>query len=276
MNQSPYRDLERPPLVVKTLRRALVAPASLWKQVDVVQSTGSTNDDLRAFAQRSKADGVVLVAEEQRAGKGRLERTWTAPARSALTFSMLLRPTAAVSSWGWLPLLAAVAAVDALAQLNVGCEVKWPNDVLLHERKLGGILAERVDSPHGTAVVIGMGLNVSLTRDELPTPWATSLLLHQQTTDRQSLLTALLRAIEARYLQWQRGDIALVRARYIDVSATVGQRVRIQQHTAGFREGVAAGIDESGHLIFDADGERQLLAAADVTHLRAMPGESNP
>lgn len=106
-----WSDLDRPPLSSTALRRGLVRDGGLWRQVDVVQRTGSTNSDLVArAAEGDLAEGVVLVAEEQSAARGRLDRQWTAPARSGLFFSVLLRPAEIpVARWGWLPLLTGVA-----------------------------------------------------------------------------------------------------------------------------------------------------------------------
>ncbi len=114
---APWSDLSRPPLHESALRRALVRPGGLWTSLDVVQETGSTNADLAARAPELP-EGTVLVAEEQLSGRGRLDRRWSAPARSGIFFSVLLRPTAPVEKWGWLPLLTGVAGADGLAMLH--------------------------------------------------------------------------------------------------------------------------------------------------------------
>lgn len=146
--QSRWSDLDRPPLNVPALRRGLLRPGALWTALDVVGSTGSTNTDLAARA-ADLTEGTVLVAEEQTAGRGRLERTWTAPTRSGLFFSAYLTPgNVPAERWGWLPLLTGVAAATGLARAaGVDMALKWPNDLLVtvdgQERKTGGILAER-------------------------------------------------------------------------------------------------------------------------------------
>lgn len=145
-----WSDLDRPPLNESGLRRALLRPGGLWTALDVVPSTGSTNTDLVARAAAGAGEGQVLVAEEQTAGRGRLDRGWSAPPRSGLFFSVLLQPGPRVplDRWGWLPLLAGVATASALSRAaGVDTALKWPNDLLVtvrgEERKLGGILAER-------------------------------------------------------------------------------------------------------------------------------------
>ncbi|MEV4193140.1 biotin--[acetyl-CoA-carboxylase] ligase, partial [Streptomyces toxytricini] len=201
-----WSDLDRPPLNAAALRRALTAGGSLWTSVEVVPATGSTNTDLAARA-GDLAEGAVLVAEEQTAGRGRLDRSWVAPARSGLFFSVLLKPGPAVPQerWGWLTLLAGVAAAAALERAaGVDAALKWPNDLLVtvdgQERKAAGILAERT----ADGVVIGIGLNVSLTREELPVPEAGSLLLAKAAvTDREPLLKAVLRSLEQSYADWR-------------------------------------------------------------------------
>ncbi|CAM5266593.1 Bifunctional ligase/repressor BirA [Streptomyces alboniger] len=174
-----WSDLGRPPLNTASLRRALVREGGLWTSLDVVPATGSTNTDLAARAD-DLPEGAVLVAEEQSAARGRLDRKWSAPARSGLFFSVLLKPAEVpVERWGWLPLLTGVAVATGLSRAaGVDTALKWPNDLLVtvgdEERKAGGILAERAGSAAGGGVVIGVGLNVTLRADELPVPTAGS------------------------------------------------------------------------------------------------------
>lgn len=154
------------------LRRDLVLPGGLWTALDVVTDTGSTNSDLAARAKEGAPEGTVLIAEEQTAGRGRLDRQWTAPARSGLFLSVLLRPTGVpVERYGWLPILTGVAAASVLARVGeVETGLKWPNDLLVTvdgvERKVGGILTELADG----AVVVGLGVNVSLRDSSSPCP----------------------------------------------------------------------------------------------------------
>lgn len=271
-SHSEFSDLERPPLHQASLRRTLVVADSLWSRLDVVRSTGSTNLDLRERARSADVAGQILIAEEQLAGRGRLDRTWSAPARSALTLSVLLRPAAvspspSPSPWGWLPLLAALAVDDALQRFEVpDVGVKWPNDVLVGERKLAGVLCERVDTDWGAAVVIGMGINVSLRRAELPTAAATSLAIEDATTDREALLRALVRAVEVRYRQWQDGSVDRLRTDYRHRSRTIGKLVRVVLPGGRELRGTALDVDESGGLLLDEGSTVTLVAAADVTH----------
>src|SRR5689334_11634680 len=153
-------------LDVTEVAAGLVRPGTLWREVRAVAETGSSNADLLAAAGAGAAEGTVLVAEAQTSGRGRLGRRWASPPRAGLTFSVLLRPGGVPAALlGWLPLLAGVAAAASVRTVAaVDATLKWPNDLLVGERKLGGILAERA----GAAVVIGIGINVWQARADLP------------------------------------------------------------------------------------------------------------
>ncbi|MEE6270036.1 biotin--[acetyl-CoA-carboxylase] ligase [Streptomyces sp. VTCC 41912] len=276
-----WSDLSRPPLNAVALRRALVRPDSLWSALDVVPATGSTNTDL---ADRAAAgdlrEGTVLVAEEQSAARGRLDRRWSAPPRSGLFVSAYLTPTVPLARWGWLPLLAGVATATAIARTaGVDTALKWPNDLLVTvdgaERKTGGILAERA----GDGVVIGIGLNVSLTADELPVPTAGSLALAGAPhIDRDPLLRAVLRSLEHWYGAWQAADgdpgACDLQAAYVAGCATLGRHVRAELPGDRSVEGEAVALDADGRLVLaTSDGVQQPVGAGDIVHLRPSTGD---
>ncbi|MEW2139877.1 biotin--[acetyl-CoA-carboxylase] ligase [Streptomyces sp. NPDC005409] len=273
-----WSSLERPPLNAEVLRRALVTEGGLWTSLEVVDSTGSTNTDLAARAPQLP-EGAVLVAEEQTAGRGRLDRSWVAPARSGLFFSVLLKPGAAVPQerWGWLTLLAGVATATGLSRAaGVDTSLKWPNDLLVpvdrEERKAGGILAERV----ADGIVIGIGLNVSLTEDELPVPAAGSLALAKASvTDRDPLLRAVLRSLEQWYGNWRAagGDPAAsgLQETYAAGCATLGKHVRAELPGGRTLTGTAEAVDTDGRLVIrTAEGVHEAVGAGDVVHLRSV------
>ncbi|MGW1050009.1 biotin--[acetyl-CoA-carboxylase] ligase [Streptomyces sp. CG4] len=279
--ESRWSDLDRPPLNAAALRRALIREGSLYRAVDVVQRTGSTNSDLAARAvagQAGEADeGVVLVAEEQTAGKGRLDRRWTAPPRSGLFFSVLLRPAEVpVARWGWLPLLTGVAVATGLSRAaGVDTALKWPNDLLVtvggEERKAGGILAERAGED---GVVIGVGINVTLRADELPVPQAGSLALAGAVeTDRDPLLRAVLRALEEWYGRWRAvaGDPVAcgLQETYAAGCATLGRAVRAELPGERAIVGEAVAVDGDGRLVIATEeGVQEPVGAGDIVHLR--------
>jgi BirA family transcriptional regulator, biotin operon repressor / biotin---[acetyl-CoA-carboxylase] ligase len=266
----------RAPLDRAELRRALVRPGGLWRDLEVVESTGSTNADLLARALAGEPAGAVLAAEEQRAGRGRMGRTWTSPPRAALTFSVLLKPAVPPGRRGWLPLLTGVAVATAVTQVaGVETTIKWPNDLLTADAKLAGILAEA----SGDAVVVGIGLNVSTEPAEFPVPRpgalpATSLRAAGATAlDRASLLLAILGELEHWYRAWQRAggdpDRSGLRAEYSSLSATIGRTVRAELPGGQALSGPAAGVDSDGRLLVRvSSGAEVAVSAGDVVHLR--------
>lgn len=275
-----WSDLGRPPLNGGALRRALVREDGLWADVEVVQRTGSTNTDLAGLVTKENADeGAVLVAEEQNAGRGRLDRRWTAPARSGLFFSVVLKPTGVpVERWGWLPLLTGVAVAAALARTaGVDTALKWPNDLLVtvdgEERKVGGILAERAGAD---AVVVGIGINVTLRAEELPVPGAGSLALAgATTTDRDTVLRAVLRSLEEWYGRWRdaSGDPVAsgLQEAYTAACATLGRAVRAELPGGRSIVGEAVAVDGDGRIVIATeDGVQEPVGAGDVVHLRAV------
>ncbi|MDG9716293.1 biotin--[acetyl-CoA-carboxylase] ligase [Streptomyces sp. DH24] len=277
-NDNRWSDLDRPPLNAAALRRALVREGGLWSQVDVVQRTGSTNSDLVDRAAKGEArEGAVLIAEEQTAGRGRLDRQWTAPPRSGLFFSILLNPTEVpVARWGWLPLLTGVAVATGLSRsAGVDTALKWPNDLLVtvggEERKTGGILAERAGDD---GVVIGVGVNVSLRADELPVPQAGSLALAGATgTDRDPILRGVLRSLEQWYVKWRRtgGDPAAsgLQETYAAGCATLGRVVRAELPGDRSISGEAVAVDGDGRLVLATEnGVQEPVGAGDIVHLR--------
>ncbi len=289
MTGAVYTDLERPPLREADLRRALLVPGGLWVALRVVAQTGSTNADIVAAAGSGAPEGTVVVAERQTSGRGRLGRAWQSPPRAGIAVSVLLRPGAPAPPWspaptarfGWLPLLTGVALVQAVRRVAaVDAMLKWPNDLLIDERKCGGILAEAV--PGGSAVALGIGLNVTLRGKELPYPAATSLVLEGAAcTDRDPLLRALLRDLADRYARWRAaaGDPVAsgLREAYQEHCATVGATVRVTLPGDRTLTGVAEGVDTDGRLVVRAgDGTRQALAAGDVLHVRPGHGTVTP
>lgn len=245
-----WTDLDRPPLA--GVRGGTVRVHGGWR-VRVVPTTGSTNADVAAAARTGEAPGYVLVAEEQTAGRGRLGRGWISPARAGLTFSALL--TVAPSSW--VPLLGGVAVAQAITEVcGLDATLKWPNDVLIGGSKVAGLLAEVTPAPNGPRVVLGVGINVTTTREELPASRpATSLrLAGAEVTDRLTLLRAILHRL---------ADGATPND-YRAMCSTVGRQVELHLPEGTVTSGLAERIDEAGRLVVAGAA----FAAGDVVHLR--------
>jgi len=265
-----FSDLDRPPLDAKFLRGRLVRSGSFWTRIDVLAETPSTNAVVAAAAAAGQAEGLVVAAEYQSSGRGRLGRTWTTPPRSALLMSALLRPSGVKAErWPWLGLLVPLAVAAAVRRVGeIPASVKWPNDVLVEDRKLAGILLERIEGP---AAVVGIGLNVTLRESEKPHSAATSLALEKAaTTDRATVMAAVLRELAARYQTWVEadGDPETILPEYREFSATLGRAVRVELPDGTFLEGTARDLAADGRLIVDTPQGPHSLAAGDVTHLR--------
>lgn len=247
-----------------------------WR-AEVVEAAGSTNALVAERARAGEEPGLVLVTEHQTAGRGRLDRVWETPARSSLTFSVLVRPEVPPERWPWLPLLAGYAVHAALADRLPDVALKWPNDVLVDTetgeglgRKVAGILVERVEAPDGPVAVIGIGINVSQTVDELPVALATSVTLETgEPVDRTQLLGQVLGSLHG--LQGLLGDVDSLRVAYADVCATLGRTVDVHLPGGEVRRGEALDLDASGALVVSAGDGTFTVAAGDVVHVRPTP-----
>lgn len=278
---------QRAPLRADLLRDLLLRPHGPLARLEVVPRVDSTSSLLaREVAADPDAWPVpaLVLADHQEAGRGRLDRAWQTPPHTALTGSLLLRPEVPRELWGWLPLLSGLAVVTALrATTGTDATLKWPNDLLVpapdgedllgwgSRRKVGGILTEVLP---GGDVVVGVGLNVSQTAQELPVASATSLwLAGAATTDRELLMTALQESFSEVLARWREtGGDAVAAGLHADVSGvltTLGAAVRAV--VAGGRElrGVAVDLSPDGGLVVElAGGGREILLSGDVRHVR--------
>ena len=275
-----------PPFDVTGVAAGLVRPGSLWREVRGVAETGSSNADLLAAAGAGAAEGTVLVAEAQTTGRGRLGRRWASPPRAGLTFSVLLRPGAVPAALlGWLPLLAGVAATASVrAVAAVDATLKWPNDMLVGEKKLGGILAEQA----GAAVVIGIGINVWQAQADLPPDTAaTSLAVAAGAAGaapvesgspglRERLLAGVLDELGRWYLAWRDqdspgdADACGLRREYARRCATLGREVTVTMPATEPVTGTATGVDGAGRLEVRTAGGLVAVTAGDVLHVRPV------
>jgi len=247
-----------------------------WTAIEVRDEVGSTNAEITELARRGVDEGAVITAESQSAGRGRADRGWVSPPRAGIAVSMLLRPRVSPARWSWLPLLAGVSLAETVTEVSgVRAALKWPNDLLVSQpphgepRKTAGILAEVAAG----AVALGIGLNVTLTKEELPRPDTTSLQLAEASTvDRTLLLTGLLTRLGRRYQAWVAVDgdpiASRLRRDYLTWCHTIGQDVRVMLPDGGEPTGTATDIDRDGRLCVDTTDGRIAVAAGDVHHVR--------
>jgi BirA family transcriptional regulator, biotin operon repressor / biotin---[acetyl-CoA-carboxylase] ligase len=269
----PSTDVDRSPLD-PGLVRARLAAAGLADRYDVRQvlRTGSTNADLAAQAPDDPAV-TVLTTEEQVAGRGRAGRVWSCPAGAGLMFSVRLTVDGALAGvpadrYGWSGAVLALAIRQALAGL-LPVDLKWPNDLLVADRKLGGILAEFT----GSAVVVGAGVNVALTTAELPRADATSLALQGISVDRAELLADVLIALDGLLAGW-RTDPDGIRDRYRPACGTLGRQVRLELPGDRTVTGTALDVAPDGGLVVRTPDGTRTFGAGDVVHLRAAVGHT--
>ena len=236
------------------------------------ESLPSTNTELAREASAGAAEGLTIVADEQTAGRGRLQRAWSSPKGAGLYFSTLLRPTIPQDRWPLITFMAAVAVGDALHEAGgVTTDIKWPNDLLSGERKICGILAEAVDTPGGRAVVLGIGIN--LTSEAFPSELAavaTSVAeASGRTPERETLLAALVGAVGRWYSLLHEPDGAekIVAAWTSRSSYASGKAVQVANGDEVW-QGITRGVERDGALRLETTDGVKLVRAGDVS-LRA-------
>jgi BirA family biotin operon repressor/biotin-[acetyl-CoA-carboxylase] ligase len=237
------------------------------------ESLPSTNTEVARLAAEGAAEGLCVVADEQTAGRGRLQRSWLSPKGAGLYFSALLRPSMPVNQWSLITFMAALAVSDALRDAcELKTDIKWPNDLLAGERKICGILAEAIETGKGRAVVVGIGIN--LTKEAFPPKLnEVAISVEEATTkrpEREVLLAALLRAFSSWYslLQENGGQQQILDAWASRSSFAKGKRVKVTNGNEVVT-GITGGVESDGALRVetDTDGVR-IIRAGDVTSLR--------
>lgn len=230
-----------------------------------VAETESTNADVAGAARAGAPEGMVIIADHQTAGRGRLDRNWEAPAGSGLMMSALMRPEGLdPAQWPWIPLMAGLAVGQAVKGAGLEPSLKWPNDVEIDGRKLAGILVERVETEAGPAAVVGIGLNVSMTADQLPVPTATSLVLEGAVASGDDALIGVLAELAAHY-ELLTSDAPALRSAYVVACGTVGRHVAVSLPDGSTLSGTATDVDTFGRLIVDG----RPVTAGDVVHVRS-------
>ena len=271
----------------------LSASKAFATHLEWIPETTSTNDDvvtrLRNELAKQLPHFYVLATDNQTQGKGRLGRTWSAPAGKALAVSVVLRPHSPAgralpaSSWGWFGLLSGLAmsrAVNSLLPGDTQATLKWPNDVLVGSKKIAGVLSEMVETDAGAAVVVGVGVNLFLTEDELPVPTATSLALLGATGVSVDEVLSLYLQEFSRLTNVFMAAAGNARSSGIvdqvtTACSTIGARIRVELPSGENPVGTATGISDDGSLIVQVGecAEPLLVSAGDVTHIRRVDTE---
>lgn len=239
--------------------------------LDVRESTGSTNADLREQAGTLPHLAIVLT-DDQTAGRGRLDRTWIAPAGSSLAISVLIRDLPdSLAARGWIPLAAGVAMTDAVAEQlpDRTVAVKWPNDVLVDGRKISGILAEATTD----AVVVGAGVNTAMTAAQLPVPTATSFAVLGADVDADRLIAGYVRRLAELIDGLATGGDATASGLHAQATArcaTLGLEVTVSLPGDQVLQGTAIALDADGRLVVMSGGIPHAVSAGDVVHVRPV------
>jgi BirA family biotin operon repressor/biotin-[acetyl-CoA-carboxylase] ligase len=246
---------------------------SLVWRVEHFDEIDSTNTYLKQLVTDDLAEGHVVLADFQRAGRGRLDRSWVSPPRASLLCSILLRPPLAVDQLQLVVAAVALSARTALERLSgLRAQLKWPNDLIVGDHKLAGLLAEVIETDRGFAVVVGLGVN--LTFEGPNEVLATSVRRETGLTIvPRALLDILLEQLESRREQLTSDEgRAALRREYERALSTIGSLVRVEQQNATF-VGRALGVDDEGRLLVDVEGETLTFGVGDVVHVRLHESE---
>ena len=249
-------------------RLAVEAPTRIGRDVLHLEETDSTNLEVLRAAEAGAAEGLVVIAERQRQGRGRLGRTWHTLADDALALTVLLRPPLPPERVPQIPLVVGVALCEAFRSLGADVAIKWPNDILHRGAKLAGILTEmRAEPGHVQAVAVGIGINVRHPAGGWPTD------IHQAVTDlgtaagasmrRLDVAERVIRGLDAAYALYLREGFEPLRQRWWSAHAASEAPVRVREG-AGHVEGTAIAIDHDGALLLSAGGTTRRIVAGDL------------
>ncbi len=242
----------------------------IGRKIYYYESLGSTMDMALPLGIKGEPEGAIVLAEAQTKGRGRLGRQWVSPKYKGIYASIILRPKISPQAAPILTLLSAVSICEAIKEVTqIEAQIKWPNDILINNKKLGGILTElNAEMDEVRFVVIGIGLNVNNDKKNLVS-CATSLKEQKkENVNRINFLQELFRKIEANYLLFQTRGAGLIIEKWRDYNITLGKRVKVYAHKEHY-EGEAIDIDTDGGLLLRSDsGLTQKVTAGDVVHCR--------
>ena len=239
-------------------------------RIHAFASTGSTMDAAHRLARAGAPEGTLVVAESQTHGRGRAGRSWVSPPGQGIYASLILRPRVVAAQIHQMTLLAAVVAAQTIEQTTrLEPSIRWPNDLLLKERKVGGILTESAMERGSVGyVIVGMGLNVNGSRAELPEVATSLAIASHHAVDRLQVLRVLLQTWERWYERWKAQGFDPVHRAFAQRCVTLGRMVRVRMRGAA-RVGQAEEIDEDGGLVIRWEsGLEEVVRAGDVELLQ--------
>jgi len=268
-----YKLLEVPKKILVPEIKWSLKTKVIGSEIHYYESVGSTNNIAYGLAIDGAKEGTVVIAEEQTKGKGRLGREWISPSKGGIYLSCVLRPEILPNEAPKITLVAAVSAVKAIRKFtNLTVLIKWPNDVLISDRKAGGILTElKAEIDKVEFVILGIGLNINTPRNALP-KGATSLKEESKSSAdflRVDFIRILLKTLESEYLKFKKDGFSSIRKELKSYSCTLGRHVSITTSAKKKFHGKAIDIDKNGALVLKLENASQKsFLSGDVTLLR--------
>ncbi len=265
-----YRIITKPDKISSNEIRLGLETKSLGRKIHFEESVTSTQQIAHKLAYEDAVEGTLVVAEEQTTGRGRLDRAWYSPKHTGVWMSMILRPQIPPSQAPQLTLLAAVGVVQAIQEVTgLEPDIKWPNDILIHQKKIVGILTElQAETDRINSVIIGIGINVNQELSHFPESLhtiASSLAIEKgEKIDRAKLIQVILLKIEKLYKEYLQHGFKVVKLLWESYATSIGKQI-IARTLSGSIEGKAIGINEEGVLLLeDATGTVHHIYSADI------------
>lgn len=240
---------------------------SFGKEIEQYTWTESTNDDAWELIEEGAAEGTLIITDKQTAGKGRNGRTWHSVPGKSLTVSLILKPEMDSQTAGWFPIMTGVAIVEALSSLGLEPSLKWPNDILIGNKKLGGILCEsRVQGHSMEWAVIGIGLNINEQEDELDSELnATSFFMETgRSIQRELVLATILNQLEPLYNTCRtNSDFSSISEQWTQYCLHVHKTITFTEDDKP-KTGIFTGINERAEAVISIDGNEHIFNSGDI------------
>ncbi len=244
----------------------------IGKEILYFESINSTNSLALKLIETSHKDGTVIIANEQLAGRGRFERRWISPAKKNLYMSIILSPELSLKNLSFLSLMTAVSCASAIRKLTpLNVSIKWPNDIVVEEKKLGGILIETKTYKEKIYAILGIGINVNFKRLEMPEDirdFATSIMEETGITySRAQIALELLKDLDRWYYILLNKGFEKIKKEWLNLTSTIGRFIRVMSGSDIYT-GKAIGIDEEGMLLLNTGDFIRKISSGDVTILK--------